>query len=64
MAASCNDSGDVLSNSGGAAMLAKITKPLELYIVRVSPPCRFVWLYMLQVGRTVEIMFIYFYRNK
>ena len=23
--------------------------PIELYLVRLSPPCRSVWLYMLQV---------------
>ena len=23
--------------------------PIELYLVRLSPPCRIVWLYMLQV---------------
>ena len=24
--------------------------PVELYIERLSPPCRVVWLYLLQVG--------------
>ncbi|XP_012935247.1 glutathione S-transferase theta-1 [Aplysia californica] len=25
-----------------------VTKPVHLYLVRISPPCRIVWLYMLQ----------------
>ena len=44
------------SNSNSAAAQDKDVKTwrerrvLELYVVRISPPCRAVWLYLLQVG--------------
>ncbi|KAK7114588.1 hypothetical protein V1264_000627 [Littorina saxatilis] len=37
-----------LNSSGTSSTLANIKKPLELYLVRISPPCRVVWMYLLQ----------------
>ena len=32
-------------------------RPVELYLVRLNPACRAVWLYMLQVGLIFLILF-------
>lgn len=28
--------------------------PMELYLIRISPPCRAVWLYLLQVSQNIQ----------
>ena len=50
MAAASSDAGELLNTSGNSSVPGKSHKPLELYVVRISPPCRVVWMYLLQVG--------------
>ena len=47
-----------MGSPGGLAVTALDTDaaskpPIELYLVRLSPTCRIVWLYMLQVGEKI-----------
>ena len=47
-----------MGDSGPPASLYKVDdeKPVTLYLVRLSPPCRIVWLYMLQVNGFIFII--------
>ena len=33
-------------------------RPVELYLIRLNPPCRAVWLYMLQVSFTLTVKYL------
>ncbi|XP_076470648.1 glutathione S-transferase theta-3-like [Babylonia areolata] len=48
MAASSDAGDSILNASGSSHTLAKVKQPLELYLIRISPPCRAVWMYLLQ----------------
>ena len=47
------------AKSGRKTSENQIKKPLKLYIVRISPCSRVVWLYMLQVSRAMDKLFYY-----